>query len=178
MKKEMDWSRIAMMMLLAACVSFAACGDGSDPVKPGDKKVSIDTTKLLGTWELQSFSQKWVNTDENIVELDTTITSGTIKFYIDKDERYGETHIFYKENFYDGTTEYTGQLEVSTDGKITLRAEDGFLRNGRTFDYEFTLSFPAADKMQWTYDWTGTHIQNTYKHQDKRTASASFNKKK
>ena len=62
-------------MCLAGVAMFTACSQ-NNPSDPGQQKVDYD--KMIGTWTLNSWSIKLVNTDENIVEVDSTINKGQL----------------------------------------------------------------------------------------------------
>ena len=63
------------LMCLAGVAMFTPCNQ-NNPSDPGQQQVDYD--KMIGTWTLNSWSIKQVNTDENIVEVDSTINKGQL----------------------------------------------------------------------------------------------------
>ena len=162
------FSKVLFLVVLTA--GFCAC-NGNDPEQP-----KVDYDKMLGTWTLNSWSIKQVNIDDNIVEVDSTINKGTITI-TKKDAGEDGVQYFYTENFLsiDGG-EYEGMILIE-NGMLNLCKEDGFNRQDMEYNFEYTVSFPAEGKMEWTYDWTGEHFRGGVSHQDHRTVIAKFTKK-
>lgn len=156
---------------MASVVLFTAC-EGNGASDPG---ANVDFDKMVGTWTLNSYTMKFVNTDDNIVEVDSTINKGQLTIRKDKDKE-GNTLYLYTENFlskYGG--ECSGVISIEK-GMINLYAEDGFNRKDMDYTFEYTVSFPADNKMEWSYNWTGEHSNYVTSHQDKRTLKAIFTK--
>ena len=151
---------------------FTACNQ-NNPSDPGQQKVDYD--KMLGTWTLNSWSIKQVNIDENIVEVDSTINKGTITI-TKKDAGEDGVQYFYTENFLSiNGGEYEGMILIE-NGMLNLCKEDGFNRQDMEYNFEYTVSFPADNKMEWSYDWKGAHTRGGVTHQDHRTVKAIFTK--
>ena len=155
------------MVVLAAGLS--AC-NGNNPEQP-----QVDYDKMIGTWTLNSYTQKWVNTTDNIVELDSAVHKGTITIKKDKDEE-GNMQYYYTDNFFSRYGDVYEGMIVIEKGRVNLYAKDGWTRKDMDNTYEFTVSFPADNKMDWSYEWTGVHTRGTEMHQDKRTANVAFTK--
>ena len=160
------YSKVLFLAVLMA--GFCACKDNSNAP---DQTVNYD--KMIGTWKLESYSEKWVNTDENKEEKNRTVTQGTLTIKKEKDND-GDMQYYYTENFVnDNCTEYSGRIDFN-GGFIYLHASDGFSRGDKAEIYDYTVSFPADNKMEWTYNWTGTHSDGSVSHQDKRTVKGIF----
>jgi len=161
------YSKLLLIVVLMA--GLCACeGKDNTPEQP-----KVDYDKMIGTWTLNSFTEKWVNTTEDEVELDTTINRGTLTIRKDLDEEQ-QMQYFYTENFLT-QEEYEGMILIE-NGYLNLCAIDGFNRRDLVNNYEYEVSFPADNKMEWTYEWTGTHKRGSDIHQDKRTVKAVFTK--
>jgi len=159
------------LMCLASAVMFTAC-DSNTPSDPGK---NVDFDKMIGKWNLNSYTMKFVNTDDNIVEVDSVINKGQLTITKEKDGE-GNMQYFYTENFlsrFGG--EGKGVISIEK-GMINLYAEDGFNRKDMDYTFEYTVSFPADNKMEWSYDWTGEHSNYSISHQDRRTVKAVFTK--
>ena len=154
-----------LLLLVVLMAALCACNDNGNNPQP-----KVDYDKMIGTWTLNGYSEHWVNTTADIVEIDTTINKGTLT--IRKETEDDETKYIYTENFLTGE-EYEGVIDIE-DGAIILRASDGFNRKDLVNIYEYTVSFPADNKMDWTYEWTGSHIVNSVSHQDRRTVIGKF----
>jgi len=165
-------TRNILILLLAALTSglFSCQGDSNAP-EPGK---SFDLDKMAGTWKLVSYTEKWVNVDEDEVEIDRTVNQGTLTV---KKETDGEdTYYTYTENFVsEDCKEYSGRIEL-TDGYICLNDPEGFLRGDKANTYDYTVTFPAAGEMEWSYNWSGKHLHNGVAHNDRRTVKAIFTK--
>lgn len=161
---------LKVLFLAVLMAGFCACKDkGNNP----EQKVDYD--KMIGTWTLNSYTESWVNTDENKVEKDRTVNKGTLTIRKEQDNS-GDMQYYYTENFVnDKCEEYSGRIDI-TDGCIFLHASDGFSRGDGAEVYDYVVSFPADNKMEWTYDWTGTHSDGIVSHQDKRTVKGIFTK--
>jgi|GEM_PF-2482710 len=170
--KSIIFKSLLVVVLMAGLCACNNNGNNNPPEQPK----TVDYDKMIGFWNLDSFAEKWVNTDENIVERDTTITKGSITIKKEKDED-GDMQYYYTENFLtmDGE-EYEGRFFFS-GGFAYLYAQDGFNRKDQASTYDFTVTFPAENKMEWTYNWKGTHADYTMSHQDHRTVTAKFTKK-
>lgn len=160
---------IKLLLIVALSAMLFACDKDNDP------RSNVDYDKMIGTWTLNSYTEKWVITDDNTVEIDNTINQGTLIIEKKQNEEQ-EMHYFYKENFLsENGDEYEGMISIE-NGYLNLRAIDGFNRNDIQNNYEYTVSFPSDNKMEWTCNWTGTHSRNGIAHQDKRTVKGIFTK--
>ena len=65
------FSKVLFLAVLTA--GFCACNKDNEP-----EQQKVDYDKMIGTWTLNSWSIKQVNTDENIVEVDSIINQGQI----------------------------------------------------------------------------------------------------
>ena len=162
------FSKVLFLAVLMA--AFCACKDSQNT--PEQK---VDYDKMLGTWTLNSWSIKQVNIDENIVEVDSTINKGTITI-TKKDTGEDGVQYFYTENFLSiNGGEYEGMILIE-NGMLNLCKEDGFNRQDMEYNFEYNISFPADNKMEWTYDWKGDHTRGGVTHKDHRTVIAKFTK--
>lgn len=162
------FSKVLFLAVLTA--GFCACNKDNEPEQP-----KVDYDKMLGTWTLNSWSIKQVNTDENIVEVDSTINKGTITI-TKKDAGEDGVQYFYTENFLSiNGGEYEGMILIE-NGMLNLCKEDGFNRQDMEYNFEYTVSFPADNKMEWNYNWTGDHTRGGVTHKDHRTVKAIFTK--
>ena len=160
------------LMCLAGVAMFTACNQ-NNPSDPGQQQVDYD--KMIGTWTLNSWTIKQVNTDENIVEVDSTINKGQLTIRNGQSEE-GYTKYPYIENFLSmNGGEYEGVILIE-NGMLNLCREDGFIRQDMEYNFEYTVSFPADNKMEWSYDWKGAHTRGGVTHQDHRTVKAIFTK--
>lgn len=161
------FSKVLFLAVLMA--GFCAC-QKNDP-----EPAKVDYDKMVGTWTLNSWEIKQVNTDENIVEVDSIINQGQITIRKGQVED-GYTKYPYTENFLSiNGGEYEGVILIE-NGMINLCQEDGFIRKDMEYNFEYTVSFPADNKMQWTYDWKGDHTRGGVTHKDHRTVKAIFTK--
>lgn len=87
---EKIFSKVLFLAVLMA--GFCAC-NGNEP-----EPAKVDYDKMIGTWTLNSWSIKQVNTDDNIVEVDSTINKGTLTI-TKKDAGEDGIQYFYTENF-------------------------------------------------------------------------------
>ena len=159
------YSRVLLWAVLAA--GLLACNRNT----PDAPKVDYD--KMIGTWQLVSYSEKWVNTDESIVEKDRTVNQGALTIRKEKDSSE-DMQYYYTEDFVnDKCTEYSGRIDIS-GGFIYLHAEDGFSRSDGAEMYDYTVSFPEEGKMEWTYNWKGSHFRDGVAHQDERVVKGVF----
>ena len=157
-------------VLLAVLVaSFFACSNNDNDPQP-----QVNYDKMIGTWTLNSYTEHWVNTTENIEERNSSIDKGVLTIKKEKDEE-GAMQYFYTENFLTQDGEYEGMMLIE-NGFLNLCAKDGFIRKDLENLYEYKVSFPSNNKMEWSYEWTGAHIRNGVTHQDKRTVKAIFTK--
>ena len=164
------YSKVLILAVLVAC--FCACKDNEN-----DPKEKVDYDKMIGTWTLNSYTETWMNTDENIVEKDRSVNEGTLTIRKEKDDA-GDMQYYYTENFVsDSCTEYSGQIDIS-GGFIYLHGPDGFSRGDGAEMYDYKVSFPADNKMEWSYNWTGAHSDGVVSHQDRRTVKGIFTKQK
>ena len=163
------YSKLLLIVVLMA--GLCACkGNGNTPEQP-----KVDYDKMVGTWTLNSWEIKQVNTDENIVEVDSIINQGQITIRKGQVED-GYTKYPYTENFLSiNGGEYEGVILIE-NGMINLCKEDGFNRQDMEYNFEYTVSFPADNKMEWSYDWKGAHTRGGVTHQDHRTVKAIFTK--
>ena len=161
---------LALMCLF--CAGFFCACDKDEPQKP-----SVNYDQMIGEWTLTSYSVKWTNMDEGKVEKDFTYDSGFLNIE-KKDDGSGDMYYYYRENFAnESREEYYGRLEIDTKNNfIYLRAEDGFQRSDNAEIYDFTVSFPAEGKMEWTYSWQGSHGDLSVSHTCKREVKAVFSK--
>ena len=159
-----------LLLIVVLMAGLCACKDnGNNPEQ------KIDYDKMIGTWTLNSWSIKQVNTDENIVEVDSIINQGKITIRKGKNEE-GYTKYPYTENFLSiNGGEYEGVILIE-NGMINLCKEDGFNRQDMEYNFEYTVSFPADNKMEWNYNWTGDHTRGGVTHKDHRTVKAIFTK--
>ena len=164
-------TRIIIVLLAALTAGLCSCNGGNAP----QPQPSTDFDKMIGTWTLNSYTEKWENTTEQIVERDTTINRGTLVIRKDLDEEQ-QMQYFYTENFL-SAEEYEGMILIE-NGYLNLCAIDGFNRKDLENNYEYAVSFPSDNKMEWTYEWTGTHKRGSDIHQDKRTVKAVFTQTK
>lgn len=159
------FSKVLFLSVLMA--AFCACKDKGNTPEP-----QINYDKMIGSWKLESYSEKWTNMDDNIVEKDRTVTTGTLTIKKEKDNE--GMQYFYTENFVsDKCEEYSGRIDIN-GGLIYLHASDGFSRSDGAETYDYTVSFPADNKMEWTYDWKGVHSHNGLTHQDERKVKGIF----
>jgi hypothetical protein len=129
---------------------------------------------MIGTWTLNSYTEKWVNIDADKVEKDRTVNRGSLTIKKEKDGN--DSYYTYTENFVNEEgTEYSGRIEI-TNGCIILSDPEGFMRGDGGNTYDFNVTFPAEGKMEWTYSSTKRHIQNTDAHNDKREVKGVFSK--
>lgn len=164
---EKIFSKVLFLAVLMA--GFCAC-NGNEP-----EPAKVDYDKMIGTWTLNSWSIKQVNTDENIVEVDSTINKGTM-IITKKDAGEDGVQYFYTENFLSiNGGEYEGMILIE-NGMLNLCKEDGFNRQDMEYNFEYKVSFPSDGKMEWTYDWKGEHFRGGVSHQDHRTVIAKFTK--
>lgn len=163
MKKYFNWVLVCLF-----CAGFFCACNNNEPQKP-----SVNYDKLTGSWKLTSYSVKWVNLDEDKVEKDFVYDSGYLKIEKKEDGNY-----YYTENFVnESREEYYGQIEIdSKNNFIYLNAEDGMQRRDNADTYDFTVSFPADGKMEWTYNWKGTHSNYSVSHTCQRNVKAVFTK--
>lgn len=165
----------AMLLVAVLTLGLVSCNGKNEPEPEPEQKKTVDYDKMLGTWTLESYTEKWVNTDEKIVEKDRTVNQGSLTVTKKSDE--DGTYYAYTENFvHEEAKEYSGRIEIS-NGYICLNNPEGFIRDDGANTYDFTVSFPADGRMEWTCNWTGTHKHNSNLHQDKRTVKAVFVKK-
>ena len=159
------------LMCLFCAVIFCAC-DNNEP-----RKSSVNYDQMIGSWTLTSYSVKWTNLDENIVEKELVYDNGFLTIE-KKDDGTGDMYYYYKENFAnESRKEYSGRLEIdSKNNLIYLRAEDGFQRGDNAEIYDFAVSFPSEGKMEWTYSWKGAHSKNSILHTCQREVKAVFTK--
>ena len=163
-------TKIICVLMAALTAGLCACNGDNEP----QPQPSTDFDKMIGTWTLNSYTEKWVNIDANQVEKDRTVNHGSLTIQKVTDDN--ESYYTYTENFVNEKgTEYSGQIEI-TDGCITLCAPEGFIRDDGADTYYFSVTFPAEGKMEWTYSITGRHIQNNDEHNDKRDAKGVFTK--
>ena len=163
------YSKLILIVVLMA--GLCACeGSGNTP-----EQQKVDYDKMVGTWTLNSWEIKQVNTDDNIVEVDSIINQGQITIRKGQVED-GYTKYPYTENFLSiNGGEYEGVILIE-NGMINLCQEDGFIRKDMEYNFEYTVSFPADNKMEWSYDWKGAHTRGGVTHQDHRTVKAIFTK--
>lgn len=129
------FSKVLFLAVLMA--GFCACKNNENA--PEQK---VDYDKMIGTWTLNSWSIKQVNTDDNIVEVDSTINKGTMTI---SKKNAGEdgTQYFYTENFLSiNGGEYTGMILIENE-MLNLCKEDGFNRQDMEYNFEYKVSFPA-----------------------------------
>ena len=158
------------MLLAAVAVAVCAC-DGKN--QPDQKKTDYD--KMVGNWNVSSYTVKWINLDESKTLKDISLNEGSLS--VSKKTEDGDTYFYYTEDFIIGKHEaYSGRLDVSDNG-IELRDSDGFLRKDDADSYEFTVSFPSANQMEWVYEWKGSRSVDGVAHQEQRSVKAVFNKK-
>jgi len=163
------YSKVLILAVLMA--GFCACKGNEN--SPEAKKIDYD--KMIGTWTLNSYTESWINTDEDKVEKDRSVNKGTLTIKKEKDNE-GNMQYYYTENFVnDNGSEYSGRIDISND-MIYLHASDGFSRSDNAETYDYRVTFPADNKMEWTYEWTGTHSRNGVAHQDKRSVKGIFTK--
>ena len=162
------YSKLLLIVVLMA--GFCACNKDNEP-----EQQKVDYDKMIGTWTLNSWEIKQVNTDENIVEVDSIINQGQITIRKGQVED-GYTKYPYTENFLSiNGGEYEGVILIE-NGMINLCQEDGFIRKDMEYNFEYTVSFPADNKMEWNYNWTGDHTRGGVTHKDHRTVKAIFTK--
>ena len=162
------FSKVLFLAVLMA--GFCACKNNENA--PEQK---VDYDKMVGTWTLNSWEIKQVNTDENIVEVDSIINKGRITIRKGQVED-GNTKYPYTENFLSiNGGEYEGVILIE-NGMINLCQEDGFIRKDMEYNFEYKVAFPAEGNMEWTYDWTGEHFRGGVTHKDHRTVKAIFTK--
>lgn len=162
-------------ILFLAALAVMACACNQDEPDKGGKQVNYD--QMIGSWNLTSYSVLWKNVDEDKVEKEFSYQDGFL--VIEKKTTDDGDAYFYKENFaLESRQEYYGMLEIDTKNNlIYLRAEDGFQRSDNAEIYDFTVSFPADDKMEWNYSWKGAHGNYSVSHTCQRTVKAVFVKK-
>ena len=160
---------ISKFFLLALLMAGVCACNGNNPDKP-----KVDYDKMIGTWTLNSYSEKWVNKDTGSEEKNRSVNKGTLT--IRKEKTDDEEYYYYTENFVsEDCKEYSGRIDFHA-GYIYLYGPDGMQRGDGAPTYDYTVSFPADGKMEWTYDWTGTHSDGSMSHTDHRTANAKFTK--
>lgn len=166
-------NKIFSKVLFLAVLMAGFCACNKDNENAPEQKADYD--KMIGTWTLNSWSIKQVNTDENVVEVDSTINKGTMKI-TKKNAGEDGMQYFYTENFLSiNGGEYTGMILIE-NGMLNLCKEDGFNRQDMEYNFEYNISFPADNKMEWTYDWKGDHTRGGVTHKDHRTVVAKFTK--
>ena len=115
-------TRIIFVLLAALTAGLCSCNGGNDP----QPKPSTDFDKMIGTWTLNSYTEKWVNIDADKVEKDRTVNRGSLTIKKEKDGN--DSYYTYTENFVNEEgTEYSGRIEI-TNGCIILSDPEGFMR--------------------------------------------------
>ena len=163
------FSKIMLLAVLALAV--CACDSENKP----DPKQKVDYDKMVGDWNVSSYTVKWINLDNDATLKDIALDNGTLA--VTKRTEGGDTYFYYTEDFInENRTEYSGRFDIS-ETSIELRNSEGFLRDDGAESYEFVVSCPAENQMQWVCEWTGTRSINGVPHQEKRSVKAVFNKK-
>lgn len=162
------FSKFLFVAALAAGV--CACSPKNQPEQP-----KVDYDKMIGNWNVTSYTVKWINLDDNETLKNIDLKDGSLA--ISKRTENDETYFYYTENFIsEKREEYSGRLDVS-DRCIELRNNQGFLRDDGADTYEFAVSFPADNQMQWEFEWKGSRFVNGLTHQEQRNVKAVFVRK-
>lgn len=160
-----------MLLLAVLEAGVCACDSASQP----DQKPTVDFDKMIGQWNVTSYTVKWINLDNNEVLKDIALTDGSLK--VTKQTEDGETYYYYTENFVsEDRKEYSGRM-TAYNNRVELCNREGFLRDDGADSYEYTVSFPSDKEMHWVYEYQGTRSINGVSHQEKRSVKGVFVRK-
>lgn len=167
----MKKSVLSILLFAALAVAFCACDSEN---QPGNKK-KVDYDKMVGNWQVTSYTVQWINLDENEVLKDIALRDGSLS--ITKKTEDGETYYYYTENFVsEDRKEYSGRIDAGSDF-IVLGNSEGFLRGDGADTYDYSVSFPSDNEMHWDYSYQGTRSVDGVAHQEKRTVKGVFKRK-